>query len=444
MNLSTRRPWLETLLARNADCAYLRSFGSPRSWQAFRAEVPLCHYEDLAPWLRRIVDGQSGILFAGRPLAFERTGGSSGGAKLLPYSAEGLRDFRRNLAPWVRRVLLDNKIRGRIYLATSPAAREAETLGGVPVGLPDGVYLGETLGRRLAGRSVLTPDIARETNFERWRQKTVAALRAADELELISVWSPTFLLRLLDDIPDPERCWPRLKLVSCWMSGASRPYAEALMRRLPQARFEAKGLMSTEAVVSVPDAGGCAVLAPHGFIEFLPEGATEPLLPGEISAGASYEVVVTTASGLYRYRNGDRVRVTGWVDGRPALEFIGRSLVCDLVGEKLEDAFVARCLQALDRDALLVPDFRHPGYALIGDVSPPAVAETERRLCANPQYAYARAIGQLQPLRSIAHPHPNARAEEILLQRGASPGALKAMALRPEAFWLEAFTETGA
>ncbi|MDR3159240.1 MAG: GH3 auxin-responsive promoter family protein [Zoogloeaceae bacterium] len=440
----TLRRWLEDLLARNADCAYLRRYGSPRALEDFRARLPLCRHEDVAPWLERVERNEADALFAGRPVAFERTGGSGGGVKRLPYSAAGLLDFQRNLSPWVERMLRD--IRGRVYFATSPAARAPEYIGGIPVGLPDGAYLGEDLGRRLAARSIVSPELLRETDMAAWRKKTVEALRQADDLELISVWSPTFLLRLLEDIPDPARAWPRLKWVSCWMSGASRPHAEALIRRLPQARFEAKGLMSTEAVISVPDARGQAVLAAHGFVEFLSEGMEEPAGVEALDAGAIYETIVTTASGLYRYRTGDRARVlrrtaTGW----PALEFVGRSLCSDLVGEKLEEAFVSQCLAPLAEEALLVPDVRRPGYVLISAraLPPQALAETEQRLAANPQYAYARALGQLAPLRMRVFPQPFARVEEVLLERGASPGVLKAMALRPEAFWLECFGEQG-
>ncbi|MDR3351584.1 MAG: GH3 auxin-responsive promoter family protein, partial [Zoogloeaceae bacterium] len=45
--LPDSRRWLETLLARNANSAYLHGFGRPRSLENFRARVPLCRYEDL-------------------------------------------------------------------------------------------------------------------------------------------------------------------------------------------------------------------------------------------------------------------------------------------------------------------------------------------------------------------------------------------------------------
>src|SRR5437763_12653536 len=117
--------WLPSMLARNAHCAYLRG----RSF----AELPPVTYDDLLPWLERVWAGEADVLFAGRPVAYERTGGSSGGSKLIPYSAEGLRDMQNAVKPW----LAQFDIRGSVYLSISPATRAPECVGGVPVGLPD-------------------------------------------------------------------------------------------------------------------------------------------------------------------------------------------------------------------------------------------------------------------------------------------------------------------
>ena len=114
---------------------------------------------------------------------------------------------------------------------------------------------------------------------------------------------------------------------------------------------------------------GDNALTPHGFFEF----------DGD-------EVIATTASGLYRYRTGDLLR-----DG----EFIGRKgIVSDLVGEKLTEPFVARCLKNVR--GYLFPEGR--GYVVASEM-PVDLDAIEQKLCQNPQYAYARSLGQLAPLR---------------------------------------------
>ena len=435
--------WLENMLARNAGCAYLAACGSPLTIGDFRARVPLCSYEDLVPWLARLQAGEPDVLFAGCPVAYERTGGSSGGAKLIPYSAPGLADFQAAVVPWLAETVRGHGISGAAYFSISPATRPAEEIGGVPLGLPDAAYLGAAAGRVLLAQSAVSPAVASLADVAEWRRQTLEALRAATNLELISVWSPTFLLRLLDDIADPRACWPRLKLVSCWAAGPAARYAGELQARLPGVEIQPKGLLSTECVVTVPDAAGRPLLTAHGFYEFARAGElylADQLLPGE-----EYEVVATTASGLYRYRTGDRVRHEGRsAEGRAILEFVGRgALTSDLVGEKLEEAFVTRCLAGLSGFAMLLPDSVRPAYVLVAEqaVSAGRLAGLDTALAVNPQYAYARRLGQLAPLRAIHCPAALARVEKALMARGVRLGDVKPLALRREEFWLPLFEE---
>jgi hypothetical protein len=79
-----------------------------------------------------------------------------------------------------------------------------------------------------------------------------------------------------------------------------------------------------------------------GIFEFVPAGGdtlahTKTLSFDELETGASYEMIVTTLGGLYRYAIGDIFRVSGFVDEVPRLEYVGRRAVSDLTGEKLAD-----------------------------------------------------------------------------------------------------------
>jgi GH3 auxin-responsive promoter len=369
--------WIDELLARNAQTAYLRHYGSPRMIE----DLPVVSYEDLAPWIDRIREGEPDVLFAGRPVAYERTSGSTGGAKLIPYSAEGLHDIQRAVAPWISRVL--SGVTGSVYLAISPATRAPESIDGVPVGLPDSAYIGSV-------KSAVPFDVAAITDVDEWRAETVKHLAAARDLEVISVWSPTFLLRLLEE---RDFDWPNLKLISCWANGTSKPYAAELAKRFPHARIEPKGLMSTECVVTVPGLG----LNPYAFFEFDDAG----------------EVIATTSSGLYRYRPGDLVD--------EQMQFIGRrGVVSDLVGEKLTEAFVSRCLEHVPGFRFLAP--RGNGYVLHAETAVD-LASVETRLFENPQYAYARKLGQLAPLRLVHDSYE--RYVHAQIARGARLGDIK-------------------
>ena len=236
--------WLQAMLARNASTDYLRRCDSPLDLDAFRRQVPVCDYASLEPWVDYIAEGRADVLFAGRPCGWERTGGSSGGAKRIPYSMDGMRDAQLAIGAWLSSMVSSRAIDGPVYLATSPATRVPSSIGGVPVGLPDGAWLGDQWGAWVARRSVIVAQTASLTDIDAWREQTLRALREARDLALISVWSPTFLLRLLDELPDPGTLWPRLALVSCWASGSSRPHADELRERLISVMREHQGNMT--------------------------------------------------------------------------------------------------------------------------------------------------------------------------------------------------------
>jgi len=111
-----------------------------------------------------------------------------------------------------------------------------------------------------------------------------------------------------------------------------------------------------------------------------------------------YEIVVTTAGGLWRYRVGDHVIVTGFMEKTPSLKFIGRSGdTSDLFGEKLSETFVNEAFREVfgcdaPRFALLAPDEQAAGcgYTLYVEGMPQRkwAASLDCVLCRNPQYAY--------------------------------------------------------
>ncbi len=183
------------------------------------------------------------------------------------------------------------------------------------------------------------------------------------------------------------------------------------------------------------------------------EQADGRLVPAEqAEPEGEYAVVVTTAGGLWRYRLEDRVRVRALVGRTPALDFLGKQdHVSDRRGEKLHEAFVAGALGPLlaaagARFALLAPEERagRCGYTLFVEPAGPLPArlalEAEAALQANPHYAHARRLGQLEAvaLFEIAR-----GGEEAWLQRaledGRRAGDVKPLLLSPRDDWALVF-----
>jgi len=443
---------LRSILERNAASDYGRrhGFASIASPEAYRDRVPVVRYDDLLESIGRMERGEPNVLVAEALVAFEETGGSTAGPKLIPYT-EGLLDaFRRALLPWLDDLAnaYPSISRGRAYWSISPAGRaRRKTPGGSLIGFSsDAAYFGEALAPLVLETLAVPPEVGAFEDLARWREVTCRHLDACEDLALISVWSPTFLFELLDEA---ELAAKPLAVLSCWDQASSRPYADLLRRRLPGVPLQGKGLLATEGVVTIPLEGlPMPVLAiDSGYFEFRDE-AGRCFEASDVAVGSEYETLMTTEGGLYRYAIGDRVRVCGFAGEAPCLEFLGRSeSSVDLCGEKLTEAFVLSALAPFKLEFSLIAPVSAPGagYALYLDAAEVSRENSlriahaaDRSLEQNPQYAYARGLGQLAPLTPLrcVRPLETWTRERLACQR---LGDIKPPVLSGDSGWTARF-----
>ncbi len=484
---------LRQTVAANADTDYGRrhDFSAIDSVTAFQDRVPVTDHDALAPWISRVAAGEQRVLTRAPALMFERSSGSSAAAKLVPYTAALRAEFSAATGAWLHDLHARRPaLRGtRSYWSVSPATRAAQrTAGGLPIGFDDDTeYFGPL--ERLALRRLLAvpPEVARLPDVTAWRRRTCRELLAADDLGLISVWSPSFLTLLMQAIADDwdalladlpparrralrravpdgapptgELLWPRLALVSCWADGPARDQLADLRRWFPATPLQPKGLLATEGVVSIPwgagsdatpgdgddespQASGAVLAVTSHFLEFidLDRPAARPLLAHELRPGGAYSPLITTGGGLYRYHLKDVVRCVGLVGRTPRVRFEGRlDKGSDRAGEKLNAHHVGQALtRAADqaglahRFALLAPlASTPPRYRLYVDTDAPAAAvrdalgRLEAGLRDNPHYDYCRRLGQLGVPDAVRVTDGWARYVARQVQRGVRAGDVK-------------------
>lgn len=435
---AAQRELLSRILAENAETAFGRTHGFDRidSLEAYRAAVPIRRYDGFAAEIDRMAEGVPDRLFKGPLLAFERTGGTRSGGKRIPFGPAQLEAFAAAVLPMFHDLVVrhGSVSKGRLYASISPATRPTETTpGGHPVGLAsDAAYLGP-LAAPFAHLLAVPPDLGAIPDVDTWRVATLARLVEAGDLSFVTVWSPSFLTALIEALPGladeiapqlsgPARLrlerwlgadagqgtaplWPQLAAISAWTDASSAPFAARLATLCPQATIVPKGVIATEGPITVPtgDGPGAWPALTSTFIEFREPGTTRCHLASSLEPGGIYEVILTTRGGLYRYDIGDRFRCVAVQNGCPRLTFEGRAgVVSDMVGEKLEEGFVARALATLDTPARLeAVGGPAPHYRLVTArrARPGDLLALDTALAANPQYAYARRIGQLGPLQ---------------------------------------------
>ena len=442
---------LPSALALNRPAA--ARIGPGASWEEFTSRLPLTTWEDHAGWaepLRRAPPGPGG------PLRFEPTSGSTSARKWIPYPPPFRAELNEAAAAWMCG-LADRHpaiLAGPHYWSLSWLPDDLRAAGEGS----DDLALLSPLARLVLGRLMAVPGtVATLPSSDEALAATLVHMAARTDLALVSVWSPTFLLRLVEalaarreqvaavlaagrweagglDIPwkaprapaaarllrqsdgeaGPEltrALWPRLALVSAWDSASSRPFAETLRSLFLQAAFEPKGLWSTEGVISIPFEGRQPLALTSHALEFRCLSTGEVLPPWRLALGQEVQPVVSGSHGLLRYLLPDRVRVTGFLRKAPCIEFLGRLGGVDLVGEKVDAALAQELLDLLRAEGLArpvtllaVPDGRPlPCYRLLatpgerGETAAAVAARTEALLLRLHHYRLARELGQLGP-----------------------------------------------
>ena len=480
---ATQTRLLERIVRRNRDTWFGRQhgFAAMRNSRDFQNAVPLCSYDDYRASIDRLVSGEQNVLTADRVRLLEPTGGSVSGEKLIPFTSLLKRSFHRAIRLWIWDLYSQRPAvrTGRSYWSITPAVQvDRRTKAGIPIGFEtDAQYLSRWEKSLVQKTTIVPPEVVNAPSIAAAQYSTLFHLLRARDLSLISVWSPTFLTalfhvltanweQLVHDVSigritfdsrsscplakrqyqpltnradelrcifrntaNPSHCapevWPSLAMVSCWADGPSFVHANNLEEYLGDIEVQPKGLLATEAFVTVPRVTcvGAALTIRSNFFEFLPASATAGtngsrcLLAHELAVGEHYQVVVTTDGGLYRYQLHDEIEVVGFHRQAPLLRFVGKTdEISDMVGEKLHAAHVQSILQRAFREFSLRPTFSQlrplqstpPRYVLQlvdSGVDQDSLLRTrlcetvERGLDGNPGYRYARAMGQLQPLQ---------------------------------------------
>lgn len=139
-----------------------------------------------------------------------------------------------------------------------------------------------------------------------------------------------------------KRIWPDLRYMNAVVTGTFAAYLKLLRERyIGDLPTLAIGLSASEGAFTVPFEFDNPLGVPtveSAFYEFLPIGEDDPvktLTLGQLELGGEYEMIVTTFSGLYRYRTRDALRVEGFKGKVPLLSYLYRIDMCvNLNGEK--------------------------------------------------------------------------------------------------------------
>lgn len=156
------------------------------------------------------------------------------------------------------------------------------------------------------------------------------------------------------DTPFAPKVWPNLKYISCTTSGTFKVYTKKIQKRYTgNISFYHRGVLASEGLFSVPiefNNYNSSLIPDSVFYEFLPENK-EPISENlvtldKIEVGKKYELFITNVSGFYRYGIKDVIKVTGFYNKTPTIEFCYRSdKSISLIGEKTSEFAIITAAQ---------------------------------------------------------------------------------------------------
>ncbi len=363
-------------------------------------------------------------------ICFVETSGSSGIKKRIPYTRALLSSFSTMFVLWAHDILKQVPFNSyKFYFSVTPQFGENSH---DPTLKDDSDYLGPLLSFFLRPFIVSVKEVKTIQDTESFLMTLALTLVSERRLEIISIWSPTYLISLINFIEEnkgefldhlgkgeykgrtfkpctlksigPKELFPGLRFVSAWGSSSSQRTFEELKSLLPLGVvLQPKGLLSTEAPMTMPLLGysGGVPLIDEVYFEFFDDSGKRYHL-WEIQEGIEYELVISQKGGLYRYPMKDIVKVIGFIEATPLLEFVGRSSqTSDLVGEKIHES---EALNALTENAFaLIASERSSRYYILANKSfvDKDMQAIEENLCKNPHYLNARKLNQLKALEVI-------------------------------------------
>ena len=90
--METQQKVFQNLLASAKETQFGKdhNFSEIKSFEDFAKQVPIRDYEELRPYVDRVVNGEENILWKGKPIYFAKTSGTTSGAKHIPLTKESM------------------------------------------------------------------------------------------------------------------------------------------------------------------------------------------------------------------------------------------------------------------------------------------------------------------------------------------------------------------
>ncbi|MCX6172872.1 MAG: GH3 auxin-responsive promoter family protein [Flavobacterium sp.] len=90
--IETQRNVFQNLMASAKETQFGKdhNFSAIKNFEDFAKQVPIRDYEEMRPYMDKVVKGEENILWKGKPIYFAKTSGTTSGAKYIPLTKESM------------------------------------------------------------------------------------------------------------------------------------------------------------------------------------------------------------------------------------------------------------------------------------------------------------------------------------------------------------------
>lgn len=322
--LETQEKVFKELISRAQNTAFGKDhdFQNIHTFQDFAKHVPIRDYEQLRPYVDRVVEGEKDILWPGKPLYFAKTSGTTSGAKYIPLTKESMpfhiSAARNAILNYIHETGKADFVDGKmIFLQGSPELEEK-----------NGIKLG-----RLSGISAhFVPSYLQknrlpswETNcIDDWETKVEAIVEETkDENMTVISGIPSWVQMYFEKLQEQtgKKVGDLFKNFNLFIYGGVNyePYRSKFESLIGRKVDSIELFPASEGFFAFQDSQkdkGMLLLLNSGiFYEFVEASSffdenPKRLTIGEVELGVNYALIISTNAGLWGYNIGDTVQFT--------------------------------------------------------------------------------------------------------------------------------------
>ncbi|SDL79911.1 GH3 auxin-responsive promoter [Catalinimonas alkaloidigena] len=349
--------------------------------ETYRERVPISTYEQLSPWIERVLRGEQNVLWPSRIRWFSKSSGTTNArSKFIPVSDESLEECHYKGGKDLLSMYVHNRPDTKLF------SGKGLTIGGSLQNndLAEGTRIGDVSAiimhnLPIWAQMIRTPSIETalmsdwEPKIERMARETIG--ENVTSFSGVPTWTIVLIERILELTGKRNilEVWPNLELFAHGAVSFT-PYRQLFADLIPSSQMHymeiynaSEGFFGIQDDLSLPDQ--LLLLLDYGvYYEFIPTeelGREHPrtLSLDEVELHKNYALVISTNAGLWRYLIGDTVRFTSLSPYRIRISGRTKNFINafgeEVIVENAEQAIAEACRQT---DAVMADFTAAPVY----------------------------------------------------------------------------------